>query len=89
MITISDDYEEIGHIRESVLKRWGLNATKAEVVAALRSLVETGMAKAYFLHTRDPQVIEGMPEDVDVHYFYLTPAGIDAVDALPAEWFPP
>jgi hypothetical protein len=87
---ISDDYENVDQvILASVANRvagYGLGVKRAEIVDALRDLVEGGLAKAYTLSPYQPYSteIKGMPpldvvEEDFKTYFYVTNKGKELV----------
>jgi hypothetical protein len=68
----------------------GLAIDRAEVVEALSSLIEDGLAKAYLLPSQDP--LPGMPlvdeiEEDFKTYFYITKEGM-AVHLSDGAWWP-
>jgi hypothetical protein len=84
---ICDDYENIDQIILPDVARAGkehnLNIDRAEVVDALGRLVSNGLAKAYFLSSKEPTCREadGMPDVGIVEesfrtYFYITDSGL-------------
>ena len=90
---ISNDYENVDQciLRHAAVEasRCGLTINRAEVVAALTSLVEAGLAKAYVLP--DTTELIGMPpldmivEDFKT-YFYITKKGME-VHLADDDWF--
>lgn len=92
---ICDDYENLAvSIEMPVVEtggRCGLYIEKAEIVRALRELIELGWAKAYYLGDKFKE-IEGMPpedelEDPDGPWFYGTDEGLK-VQLGDSEWWP-
>jgi hypothetical protein len=85
---ISDDYESVDQIILRNVARdgakLGLSIERSDIVDALRSLIEDGLAKAYLLSSREPYSTElpSMPaldvvEEDFKTYFYITKKGID------------
>jgi hypothetical protein len=86
---ITDDFENVDqvilrHVAEDA--ECGLTVERPDVVAALGSLMEDGLAKAYILSgdSRDPfsGELPGMPpmdvvEEYFKTYFYITKKGLD------------
>jgi hypothetical protein len=63
--------------------RFGLTIQRSDIVDALATLIQEGLARAYLLSSREPsRELQGMPP-LDVietnfeTYFYLTKKGID------------
>jgi hypothetical protein len=96
--TISDDYENVDQIILPDVAahgaKCGLTIDRSEIVAALRGLIEDGLAKAYLLSGRKPYAadLQGMPQ-IDLieedfkTYFYITKKGID-LHLSDDKWFP-
>jgi hypothetical protein len=85
---ISDDYENVDQIMLPNVARDGaeleLSIERSDIVDALRSLIEEGLAKAFILSAREPcsTEIQGMPaldviEEDFKTYFYITKKGLD------------
>jgi hypothetical protein len=79
---ISDDYEEIGHVRERVVVlclQCGLPVESADVSRALIDLVKLGWARAYDLSKDPPEESAGVPqlEEVGEYYYWATAQGRD------------
>ena len=76
--SISDDYESVELIRDSVQGLAGLEATTEHVCQALSDLVEGGLAQAYELSPEHPQAtaVNIDPDRIEELWFYATPQGI-------------
>ena len=88
--SICDDFENIDQvILRDVAEgaaRFGLTVERSEIVTALASLIEDGLAKAYLLYPDDKDPfsgeVQGMPamslvEEGFRTYFYITKKGMD------------
>lgn len=88
---VSDDYEELSHISENVLKRaelCGLAVRPDDVRTLLLGLVEAGLAKAYDLSADPPVAVQGpLPADRLLScYFWITPEGRDVLVSTRDQW---
>jgi len=84
LASMADDYENFRTVLAEVT-HWGslrgLQLTRNEVRAALKSVLEAGLAQAYVLSSRPPHStpVSFSEEKLRELYFFLTPAGKDAV----------
>lgn len=94
--TIADDYEEIEHITERI-DAWsavcGLNVSRDEIVQALITLTQEGLARAYHLmETRGnkPEEIETILSADQIRlrdpYFLITDKGVQEVSRPDDGW---
>jgi len=77
LTAIANDYEEIEQILVD-LRGWHprANIEEQEVVAALKLLVEAGLASAFKLSTTQPaEMVEFQAARARGLYFYITPKG--------------
>jgi hypothetical protein len=93
LMEIAEDYEEPQHIEHNVAERakiCGIPFNPEDVRTSLVELVESGLAKAYKLSTREPFVerIEGLPapDAFEEYYFWITPYGKDSLACWRHEW---
>jgi hypothetical protein len=91
---ITDDFENVDQVIlrnvSQTGSKCGLTIERSEVVAALASLVQDGLAKAYRLPSQEP--LQGMPicdeiEEYFKTYFYVTKEGM-AVHLADDSWWP-
>jgi hypothetical protein len=98
--SICDDFENVDQVILPNVMKWGskcgLTIDRTEVVQALASLIEDGLAKAYILPGpgRDPfsGELKGMPsmdaiEEDFKTYFYITQKGMD-LHLADDSWWP-
>ena len=87
---IADDYEEVLQILIQLNRPTGpFVFLREEIKWALQSLLELGWAKVYDLWVSQVP-LEGVLEvsRFDDLYFYITPAGKEALYKFPKAWFP-
>jgi hypothetical protein len=98
LMTIADDYESFGHISDLVSKhamQSGLRMDRPQILNALNSLVEVGLAKAYRYRppTNSFEEIQGMPPEEEIAdpwhtYFWITEKGKDFLFANRQQYWP-
>jgi hypothetical protein len=105
---ICDDYENIAEITkhvEHLASRCGMTFESAEIVQALGSLMDSGLARGYLLTptSEPPEEIERLPDpgELEKYYFLVTKKGMDLQlsdyegwpfddeNALRKDWRPP
>jgi hypothetical protein len=92
LMNIADDYEELAHIHGRVsedLEICGVAIAQEETRRALTGLVESGLAKAWWLCGPGPaEAIEGLPAPVRFqdYYFWITDGGKQALASWRLEW---
>jgi hypothetical protein len=80
---ISDDYEALEQIEAAVTamgRSAGLAISSSEIAAALKALIQDGLARPYLLSTTAPaREIVGVPADdeLDEFYYWVTPKGLE------------
>jgi hypothetical protein len=90
---ISDDYEEPTHVFRCVeerLRTCGVGVTPDDLRGSLVDLIESGLAKAYWLwgSGHDAKEVQGVPaaNHFQEHYFLITDEGKRALDIWRIEW---
>lgn len=84
MNAIADDYENLDHIvswTTQLMDQKGFTVSSAEIIGALSEVISEGRAQAYQLSPHPPHVslAKFSATDADKLWFYLTPAGLEAV----------
>ena len=84
---ISDDYESLEHIVDSICRLpcpFEPKPNEAHIADALAGLLSEGLAAAYDLSPQPPHVRHAQfsLEHVGSLYFYITPAGREAARSL-------
>ena len=90
LLAIADDYEEVTQILIQLNRHTEpFVFLREEIKWALQSLFELGWAKVYDLWVSQVP-LAGLPDvsRFDELYFYVTPAGREALCKFPKEWFP-
>jgi len=91
LLEISDDYEEPVHVHHNVserLKVCGIATEPEDVHRALTDLVQSGLARAYWLGPGPEQEVHGLPppDRFEKYYFLITDEGHRTLAIWRKEW---
>jgi len=78
---ISDDYENIQHIKDVLERHDSINALEEDLLASLGKLVGEKLAQAYEYDQAKQEYIKVEPsrDKSSVQWFYITKAGADCL----------
>jgi hypothetical protein len=76
---ISDDYEEISHLKKCLLDNDNVDMSEGKVVQSLAKLISAKLAQVYRYDLPTQQYVETVlsKEQSSNQWFYITAAGVD------------